>query len=101
LTMLMRRLPTGETRADGEPVMWSEVSTVHGFRSAVSSFGYKRGYAEDVVEAALGHRETDRVKRAYAREQFQQERRELLDAWGALVTGAASADVVAIKRKRG
>lgn len=101
LTMLLRRLSTGETRADGEPVMWSDLSTVHGFRSALSSFGYKRGYAEDVVEAALGHRETDRVKRAYQREQFQQERRELLDAWAAFVVGAASADVVAIdKRKR-
>lgn len=102
LTMLMRRLPTGETRSDGSPVLWSDLSTVHGFRSTLSSFGYKRGYAEDVVEAALGHREMDRVKRAYQREQFQQERRELLDAWGAFVTGAASAAVVAInKRKRG
>ena len=35
----------------------------------------------DVIEACLAHREADRVRAAYSRASFNDERRSLLAAW--------------------
>lgn len=58
-------------------------TTVHGLcRSTFSTWAYETAAARpDVIEAALAHREADRVKAAYNRAAFNAERRELLQAW--------------------
>jgi integrase len=69
LTMCLRRLGEGD-------------ATVHGFRSAFSTWAAETDAAvPDVVEAALAHKEKDRVRRAYMRGQFLEQRRQLAQKW--------------------
>jgi integrase len=58
-------------------------TTVHGLcRATFSTWAYETAAARpDVIEACLAHREADKVKAAYNRAQFADERRALLAAW--------------------
>ena len=58
-------------------------TTVHGLcRATFSTWAYDTAAARpDVIEACLAHREADKVKAAYNRAQFTNERRALLAAW--------------------
>ncbi len=58
-------------------------TTTHGLcRSTFSTWANDVGAARpDVIEAALAHNEADRVRKAYNRAQFSDERRALLEAW--------------------
>jgi integrase len=60
-----------------------EKTTVHGLcRATFSTWAYDTNAARpDVIEACLAHQEEDRVKAAYNRAQFAQERRALLAKW--------------------
>jgi integrase len=60
-----------------------ERTTVHGLcRATFSTWAYETAAARpDVIEACLAHREADKVKAAYNRAQFTDERRALLAAW--------------------
>lgn len=60
-------------------------TTVHGLcRATFSTWAYETAAARgDVIEACLAHREADKVKAAYNRAQFNDERRALLAAWAA------------------
>jgi len=74
-------------------------TTVHGLcRSTFSTWAYDCGIARpDVIEAALAHREADRVKAAYNRAKFNAERRALLQAWADYLDGReAAAPAVAL-----
>lgn len=59
-------------------------TTVHGLcRATFSTWANETGAARpDVIEACLAHREADKVKAAYNRAKFTDERRVLLDSWG-------------------
>jgi integrase len=58
-------------------------TTVHGLcRATFSTWAYETAAARgDVIEACLAHREADKVKAAYNRAKFNDERRALLEAW--------------------
>jgi len=58
-------------------------TTVHGLcRSTFSTWANETGAARpDVIEACLAHEETNRVRAAYNRAKFNDERRALLTAW--------------------
>jgi integrase len=58
-------------------------TTAHGLcRATFSTWAYETAAARpDVIEACLAHKEADRVKAAYNRAQFTDERRELMEAW--------------------
>ena len=59
-----------------------KATTVHGLRSSFSTWGNEHYKARaDVIEAALAHKEADKVRAAYNRARFDEERRELLEAW--------------------
>jgi integrase len=59
-----------------------EHATVHGFRASFSSWANECGIAKpDAIEAALAHRESNLVRRAYNRAAFLAERRVLMTAW--------------------
>lgn len=68
---------------------YSERTTVHGLcRASFSTWANDLGIARpDVIEAALAHREQDKVRRSYNRAQFNVERRNLLLAWEAFCDG--------------
>jgi len=58
-------------------------TTVHGLcRATFSTWAYDTAAARpDVIEVCLAHREADKVKAAYNRAQFTEERRALMCAW--------------------
>ena len=62
---------------------YSDRTTVHGLcRATFSTWANDTAAARpDVIEACLAHREADKVKAAYNRAQFTEERRALLAAW--------------------
>lgn len=65
-------------------------TTVHGLcRATFSTWAYDTAAARpDVIEACLAHREADKVKAAYNRAQFTEERQALLAKWAAFLAGA-------------
>jgi integrase len=65
-------------------------TTVHGLaRASFSTWANETGAARpDVIEACLAHDESDRVRAAYNRAEFSDERRALLAAWADFLTRA-------------
>ena len=74
-------------------------ATVHGFRSAFSSWAAEAGWPADIVESSLAHAVGDRVARAYQRSDVLQRRRALMEAWARVCAGAeTTADVVPLRQ---
>ena len=67
-------------------------TTVHGLcRATFSTWANETGAARpDVIEACLAHEESNRVRAAYNRAKFNDERRALLSAWADFLASAAS-----------
>jgi integrase len=76
-----------------------ERTTVHGLcRATFSTWANETSAARpDVIEACLAHREADKVRDAYNRALFMQERRELMDAWCAYLAEPKSAKVLPLR----
>jgi integrase len=66
--------------------------TPHGFRSAFKDWASEMGIRDEVSEAALAHADRDRVRAAYLRTQFMQERISVMERWAQHVCGAALTD---------
>ncbi|WP_346016071.1 tyrosine-type recombinase/integrase [Bradyrhizobium sp. 131] len=62
-----------------------EQMTAHGFRSAGSTILNESGFDPDVIEALLGHKEENEVRRAYNRATYWKKRVELMQAWADLL----------------
>lgn len=69
--------------------------TAHGFRALASTvLNEQSGFAPDVIERQLAHKEVDAVRAAYNRAQFLPQRRELMQWWGQwLATQRSAADL--------
>jgi integrase len=65
-------------------------STVHGFRSSASSLLNKMGFNPDWIERQLSHRERNKVRAAYHREEYLEERRGMMQKWADFVDGLVS-----------
>lgn len=73
-------------------------TTVHGLRATFSTWANETAAARpDVIEAALAHQEADRVRAAYNRAGFAEERRALLAAWADVCEPGPGADVIPLK----
>ncbi len=58
-------------------------ATPHGFRSSFSSMAHERsGFANEVIEKALAHEEKNKIKGAYNRAEYLEQRRQLMQWWG-------------------
>ncbi len=58
-------------------------ATPHGFRASFSSMAYeKSGFAGEVIEKALAHEEKNKIKRAYNRAEYFEQRKQLMQWWG-------------------
>lgn len=64
--------------------------TAHGFRSSASTILNSRGYNPDVIEAALGHRDENEVRRVYNRAKYWPERVKLMQDWADLLDSLKS-----------
>jgi integrase len=67
--------------------------TPHGFRSAFKDWAAETGVRDEVSEAALAHTDRDRVRGAYRRTRFLEERRILMQRWADFLADAAVSDV--------
>lgn len=64
---------------------FAEIMEIHGLRAVASTWANEAGkYRPDVVEAALAHKEGDRVRRAYNRAKFTEELRGMWQDWADL-----------------
>ena len=61
------------------------------------SFGLTAAARPDVIEACLAHEESNRVRAAYNRALFTQERAALLMAWAEYLSKPVASNVVPIK----
>lgn len=60
-------------------------ATVHGFRASFSTIANESGFDGDVIEKALAHEERNRVRAAYHRSEYIEQRRELMQWWADLL----------------
>ena len=67
-------------------------ATGHGFRATASTILNEMGFRPDVIERQLAHEERNKVRAAYNRAEYLDERRTMMQTWGefldALRTGA-------------
>lgn len=77
-----------------------DTMTGHGFRAMASTRLNEMGWSSDVIERQLAHAERNKVRAAYNRAQYLDERRTMLAAWADYLDGLRSGGIVlAIKRK--
>lgn len=74
-------------------------ATPHGFRASFSSMAYESNqFPSEVIEKALAHEEKNKIKGAYNRAEYLEQRRQLLQWWGnklqALEYGAAVIPII-------
>ncbi|WPD21620.1 MAG: tyrosine-type recombinase/integrase [Candidatus Electrothrix scaldis] len=60
-------------------------ATVHGFRAVFSTIANESGFDGDVIEKALAHEQRNKVRAAYHRSEYIEQRRELMQWWGDLL----------------
>ena len=60
-------------------------ATVHGFRAVFSTIANESGFDGDVIEKALAHEQRDKVRAAYHRSEYIEQRRELMQWWADLL----------------
>jgi len=63
----------------------SDEMCAHGFRSSASTILNERKYDSRVIESALAHQDENKVRRAYNRATFLEERKTLLQDWADLL----------------
>jgi integrase len=63
----------------------SDEMCAHGFRSSASTIMNERGYDARVIEAALAHEDENKVRGAYNRARYLEERKRLLQDWADLL----------------
>lgn len=62
------------------------IATPHGFRSSFSSMAHEQsGFPSEVIEKALAHSEKNKIKGAYNRAEYLEQRRQLMQWWGDLL----------------
>jgi integrase len=56
-------------------------ATVHGFRAVFSTIANEKEFNSDVIEKALAHEQRNKVRAAYHRSEYLEQRRELMQWW--------------------
>lgn len=76
--------------------------TAHGFRATASTILNEMGFRADVIERQLSHGERNKVRKAYNRAQYLEERRDMMRQWGDyLATLEAGGKVIPIHKHKG
>jgi integrase len=74
-------------------------ATVHGFRALASTILNETGFRPDVVERQLAHVERNKVRAAYHRSEYLEERRKMMDWWGACLESMSKDQKVVFLRR--
>lgn len=81
---------------DGDTMTW------HGFRSIASTMLNEKGYRADAIEAQLAHVPGNKVRGAYNRAKYLDERKSMMQDWSDHLDALkASANVIPILKKSG
>jgi len=75
-------------------------ATVHGFRALASTILNENGFRLDVIERQLAHVERNKVRAAYHRSEYLEERRKMMDWWGTYIESVANERKVVFFRKK-
>ena len=75
-------------------------ATVHGFRALASTILNETGFRPDVIERQLAHVERNKVRAAYHRSEYLEERRKMMDWWGACIESMANEQKVVLLRRQ-
>ena len=70
-----------------ERIGFKELTTLHGFRSLASSTLNEKGFTPDAIELQLAHQPSDKIRAAYNRADYWQERVEMMAWYGDLLRG--------------
>ena len=74
-------------------------ATVHGFRATASTILNESGFMPDAIERQLAHTERNKVRAAYHRSEYLEERRRMMQWWGDYLEGLANgANVIPLHR---
>lgn len=75
-------------------------ATVHGFRATASTVLNENGFHKDAIERQLAHAERNKVRAAYHRSEYLDERRRMMQWWADYLDGVVkeSQNVVSFKR---
>jgi integrase len=74
-------------------------ATVHGFRALASTILNETGFRPDVIERQLAHVERNKVRAAYHRSEYLEERRKMMDWWGACIESMAKDQKIVFLRR--
>jgi integrase len=75
--------------------------TAHGFRAMASTCLNEQGFAPDVIELQLAHKERNKVRAAYNRATRMAERRAMMQAWADYLDGLRGSASAEPTRKAG
>lgn len=80
----------------------NDTMTAHGFRGMASSLLNELGFNPDAIERQLAHKEHNRVRAAYNRAQYLEERTRMMQAWADYLDQLkAGGQVIPFKTKAG
>ncbi|MEJ1470939.1 MAG: tyrosine-type recombinase/integrase [Candidatus Sedimenticola sp. (ex Thyasira tokunagai)] len=75
-------------------------ATPHGFRAVASTILNETGFDPDWIERQLAHVERNKVRAAYHRAEYLEDRRKMMDWWGSFIEATEKgADIVPIRRE--
>jgi integrase len=76
-------------------------ATVHGFRATFSTIANEAGFPGDIIEKALAHEQRNKVRKAYNRSEYLEQRRELMQWWANLLQQMEhGAEIIPIRNHR-
>jgi integrase len=75
-------------------------ATVHGFRALASTILNETGFRPDVIERQLAHVERNKIRAAYHRSEYLEERQKMMDWWGACIESMANEQKVVPLRRQ-
>ncbi len=62
-------------------------ATVHGFRATASTILNESGFPPDVIERQLAHVDRNKLRAAYNRSEYLEERRKMMQWWADYLDG--------------
>ncbi|MDP3520694.1 MAG: tyrosine-type recombinase/integrase [Hydrogenophaga sp.] len=74
-------------------------ATAHGFRALFSTVTNEVGFDPDVIERQLAHRETNKVRAAYHRSTYLDDRAKLMQWWADYLDGRKAGNVVKLPQR--
>jgi integrase len=75
-------------------------ATVHGFRATASTILHEMGFRADVIERQLAHAERNKVRVAYHRSEYLEDRRKMMQVWADYLDGVMDKATVIPLRAR-